>query len=82
LDSGVLSHYVGTNTLHEFCGRYPNIPIVSSEVALKGISSVLLGFYQDIRKLIRHLIEAHGCRPAQSRSNNRWIASSSARIES
>ena len=62
LDSGVLSHYVGTNALHEFCGRYPNIPIVSSEVALKGIPSVLLDFYQGIRELIGHLIETHGCR--------------------
>ncbi|GAK50069.1 PAS modulated sigma54 specific transcriptional regulator, Fis family [Candidatus Moduliflexus flocculans] len=62
LDSGILSHYVGTNTLHEFCGRYAGMPIVSSEVALKGIPSVLLDFYQGIRDLIGHLITAHGCR--------------------
>ena len=30
LDSGVLSHYVGTYALREFCDRYPDIPIVSS----------------------------------------------------
>ena len=62
LDSGILSHYVGTNALREFCGRYSGIPIVSSEVALEGIPSVLLDFYQGIRDLIGHLITAHGCR--------------------
>ena len=62
LDSGVLSHYVGTNALREFCGRYAGLPIVSSEVALEGIPSILLDFYQGIRDLIGHLITAHGCR--------------------
>ena len=61
LDSGVLSHYVGTEALGEFCERYSGIPIVSSEVALKGIPSVLLDFYQGIRELIGHLIEKHQC---------------------
>ncbi len=62
LDSGVLSHYVGTDALREFCDRYPDMPIVSSEVALTGIPSILLDFYQGVRELIGHLIEAHDCR--------------------
>jgi len=62
LDSGILSHYVGTNALREFCGRYAGMPIVSSEVALEGIPSILLDFYQGIRDMIGHLITAHGCR--------------------
>ena len=62
LDSGDLSHYVGVETLQSFCQRYGNLPIVSIEVPIDGIPTVLVDFYEGMRGVITHLVEAHGYR--------------------
>ena len=60
--AGVLGHYIGAEKLHEFCRRYSDIPIVSLEVPLPGIPSVLLDFYHGMQEVLAHLIEVHGYR--------------------
>ena len=60
--AGILGHYIGAKKLKEFCQRYSDIPIVSLEVPLPGIPSVLLDFYHGMREVLAHLIETHGYR--------------------
>jgi PAS domain S-box-containing protein len=62
VDSGLLGHYVGPEAMQDFCGRFRDIPVVSVEVPLEGIPSVLADFYQGMRNVITHLIEVHGYR--------------------
>ncbi len=62
IDGGLLSHYVGLEALQDFCERYRDLPRVVVEVALKGIPSVLVDFYQGMRDVVAHLIETHGYR--------------------
>jgi DNA-binding LacI/PurR family transcriptional regulator len=45
-----------------FCRRYEPLPIVSMDVALTGIHSVLKNDYQAMRDALTHLIEVHGYR--------------------
>ncbi len=59
LDGGDLGHYVSPAGLQQFCERYQGLPLVSIEVPLKGIPSVLVDFYQGMRQIIDHLIEVH-----------------------
>ncbi len=60
--AGILGHNVGPEKLGEFCKQYQDIPLVSLEVPLPGIPSVLLDFYQGMREVLVHLIEVHGYR--------------------
>ena len=52
--AGILGHYIGVKRLQEFCERYQDIPMVSVEVPLPGITSVLLDFYQGMREVLVH----------------------------
>lgn len=60
--TGILGHYVGPLETKNFCDRYRPLPMVSMELPLEGIPSVLLDFHQGMRSVIAHLIEVHGCR--------------------
>jgi DNA-binding LacI/PurR family transcriptional regulator/anti-anti-sigma regulatory factor len=62
VDGGLLGHYVGPEAMRDFCKRYRDVPVVSVEVPIEGIPSVLVDFYQGMRDLMTHLIEVHGYR--------------------
>lgn len=60
--SGILSHYVGQTEIEKFCKQFSSVPVVSIEIAIKGIPSVLGDFYSGVHSLVTHLIKDHGYR--------------------
>jgi PAS domain S-box-containing protein len=59
--ASVLNWFVDIDTMVDFCKRY-QLPVVSAEVPLTGIPSVLIGDYPGMYSVVSHLIEAHGHR--------------------
>ena len=60
--SGILSHYVGQSEIEKFCKQFSSVPVVSIEIAIKGIPSILGDFYSGVHSLVTHLIKDHGYR--------------------
>jgi PAS domain S-box-containing protein len=60
--TGILGHYVGPEEMQNFCKRFSPLPIVSIELPLEGIPSVLGDFQQSMHDIVVHLIEVHGYR--------------------
>lgn len=60
--SGILSHYVGQTEIEKFCKQFSSIPVVSIEIAIKGIPSILGDFYGGVHSLVTHLIKDHDYR--------------------
>jgi len=60
--SGILSHYVGHAEIEKFCKQFSSIPVVSIEIAVKGIPSILGDFYSGVHSLVTHLIKDHNYR--------------------
>jgi DNA-binding LacI/PurR family transcriptional regulator len=58
--SGSLGNYVGTDALEDFYVRFDPIPIVSIAAAVNGRPSLLVDNEFGMRKLMEHLVEAHG----------------------
>lgn len=61
LTSG-LGLYVGRAGMEAFCRRFEGIPLVSLQMTLGNIPSILVDDYQGMREVVDHLIEVHGCR--------------------
>lgn len=60
--TGGLGHYVDLEGLQAFCAQFRPLPLVSLEVVLAGIPSIVPDFYAGISSLINHLVHDHGCR--------------------
>jgi PAS domain S-box-containing protein len=60
--TGMLGHYVGTGEMQKFCRRFHPLPVVSIELPLEGIPSVVGDFQQSVRAMVVHLIKVHGYR--------------------
>lgn len=58
--SGILSHYVGQEEIEKFCKQFSSFPVVSIEIAINGIPSILGDFYGGVHSLVTHLIKDHG----------------------
>ena len=60
--AGALNWFVGREELQDLFRRYQPLPIVSGEVAIEGIPSLLIDNYQGMREAVAHLIQVHGYR--------------------
>jgi DNA-binding LacI/PurR family transcriptional regulator len=60
--TGMLGHYVGTGEMRNFCKRFDPLPVVSIELPLEGIPSVVGDFQQSVHAMLVHLIKVHGYR--------------------
>jgi PAS domain S-box-containing protein len=60
--TGILGHYVGPEEMQNFCKRFSPLPVVSIELPMEGIPSVLGDFQQSMHDIVVHLIEVHGYR--------------------
>lgn len=58
----MLGNRIGVTELRNFCLRYHPLPVVSVEMALEDIPSVLLDDDQGVRALLVHLIKVHNYR--------------------
>lgn len=61
LASGIGLH-VGTEGMLAFCERFGQVPLVSAQMPLPGIPSLLIDNYRGMRDVVDHLIEVHGYR--------------------
>lgn len=61
LTSGV-GLYVGSEGMQTFCQRFGDLPLVSTQMVLKGVPSLLVDNYQGMHEILEHLIEVHGYR--------------------
>ena len=73
--TGGLSHHIGREGLQQFCAHYHPLPVVSLEILVEGVPSIVPDFYSGMSALIIHLVEDHGHRriafirgPADSKS--------------
>jgi signal transduction histidine kinase/DNA-binding LacI/PurR family transcriptional regulator/AraC-like DNA-binding protein len=60
--SNILSHTLDQPGLEAFCRRYAPLPLISMGMVLPSIPSLKLDMRAGMRRLLAHLIEAHGCR--------------------
>jgi signal transduction histidine kinase/DNA-binding LacI/PurR family transcriptional regulator/CheY-like chemotaxis protein len=60
--TGGLGHYIGRDGLQQFCARFHPLPVVSLEMVVAGVPSIVPDFYSGMYALIRHLVEHHGHR--------------------
>ena len=60
--SSGLGIHVGHDGMQAFCARFGNRPLVSLQMELPGVPSILVDSYRGMREVIDHLIEAHHCR--------------------
>jgi DNA-binding LacI/PurR family transcriptional regulator len=60
--TGALDSYVTPQEMKAFVERFRPLPIVSIEVALEGIPSIMMDNYKAMRAVVAHLIEVHGYR--------------------
>jgi len=60
--SSGLGLYVGRDGMQAFCARLGNRPLVSLQMELPGVPSILSDSYRGMREVIDHLIEVHHCR--------------------
>jgi DNA-binding LacI/PurR family transcriptional regulator len=60
--TGLLGHHIGPQGMQEFCAQYGDLPVISLELPLEGIPSLMGDFHQGVRDLIVHLIGVHGYR--------------------
>jgi len=60
--SGGLGHYVGTQSLQDFCELFAPLPVVCTEILLDQYPGVTTQFYGGMRTLMQHLIHDHGYR--------------------
>jgi signal transduction histidine kinase/DNA-binding LacI/PurR family transcriptional regulator len=60
--SSTVGWFTGKEKLVDFCKGYEPLPVVSVDVSLAGIPSVVKSNYQGTREAMIHLIEAHGYR--------------------
>ncbi|MBN1780574.1 substrate-binding domain-containing protein [bacterium] len=59
---GIVSNFTPRKQVESFFRIYPDIPKVSIAVELKNVVSVLIDNVESMKKLLRHLVEDHGCR--------------------
>lgn len=59
LTSG-LGLYVGVEGMRSFCAPLSGIPLVSVQMLLPGVPSILIDNYRGMREVVDHLIEVHG----------------------
>ncbi|MGC9523316.1 MAG: substrate-binding domain-containing protein [Anaerolineae bacterium] len=62
LMSSGLGIYVGADGLRAFCTRLGECPLVSLQMILPGIPSIVFDNYHGMRRIVDHLIEDHGYR--------------------
>ncbi len=60
--ANILSHTLDRSNLEAFCSRYAPLPIISMGMILPSIPSIQIDMRQGMRKLLSHVIEAHGRR--------------------
>jgi signal transduction histidine kinase/DNA-binding LacI/PurR family transcriptional regulator/AraC-like DNA-binding protein len=60
--ANILSHTLDRSSLEAFCLRYASLPIISMGMILPTIPSIQIDMRDGMRKLLSHLIEAHGRR--------------------
>ncbi|MBN1888743.1 MAG: substrate-binding domain-containing protein [Thermoflexales bacterium] len=60
--SSTVGWFIGKEKLVDFCKGYEPLPVVSVDVKLAGIPSVVKSNYQGMREAMIHLIEEHGYR--------------------
>jgi len=60
--SSGLGLYAGPDGMQAFCARFGDRPLVSLQMGLPGVPSILADSYRGMREVIEHLIEAHHCR--------------------
>jgi signal transduction histidine kinase/DNA-binding LacI/PurR family transcriptional regulator/AraC-like DNA-binding protein len=60
--ANILSHTLDRSNLEAFCLRYAPLPIISMGMILPSIPSIQIDMREGMRKLLSHLIEAHGRR--------------------
>jgi signal transduction histidine kinase/DNA-binding LacI/PurR family transcriptional regulator len=60
--SSTVGWFAGKEKLVDFCKGYEPLPVVSVDVSLAGIPSVVKSNYQGMREAMIHLIEKHGYR--------------------
>jgi signal transduction histidine kinase/DNA-binding LacI/PurR family transcriptional regulator/AraC-like DNA-binding protein len=58
--ANILNHTLDPTGLKNFCQRYSPLPVVSMGVVIPSIQSIRIDMQEGMRKLIAHLIEAHG----------------------
>ena len=61
LTSG-LGLYVGLEGMQTFCRQLEGLPIVSLQMRMPGVPSLLVDSYRGMREVVDHLIEGHGYR--------------------
>lgn len=57
-----LGLYVGNRGMRAFCDRFAGCPVVSLQMAIPGVPSVLVDNYRGMREVIDHLIDVHAHR--------------------
>jgi signal transduction histidine kinase/DNA-binding LacI/PurR family transcriptional regulator/AraC-like DNA-binding protein len=57
-----LGLYVGARGMRTFCDRFAGCPIVSLQMAIPGVPSVLVDNHRGMREVIDHLIDVHAHR--------------------
>ena len=60
--ANILSHTLDRSSLEAFCLRYAPLPIISMGMLLPSVPSIQIDMREGMRKLLSHLIEAHGRR--------------------
>jgi signal transduction histidine kinase/DNA-binding LacI/PurR family transcriptional regulator/AraC-like DNA-binding protein/DNA-binding LytR/AlgR family response regulator len=58
LSSG-LALYTGLEGIRDFVKSFENLPLVSLQMALQGVPSILVDDYRGMREVVDHLIEVH-----------------------
>ena len=54
--------YVGSEGIQAFCRRFGDLPRVSTQMALAGVPSLLVGDYHGMHEIVDHLVSFHGYR--------------------
>jgi signal transduction histidine kinase/DNA-binding LacI/PurR family transcriptional regulator/AraC-like DNA-binding protein len=54
--------YVGAEGMQAFCQRFGDLPLISTQMVLAGVPSLLIDNYQGMHEIVSHLIMAHNHR--------------------
>ena len=54
-----LGLYVGPEGMRAFCQRFKDLPLISTQMALPGVPSLLVDNYQGMYDIVSHLIMVH-----------------------
>jgi len=60
--TAALSHIVSSQEIKSFCSRFSSLPLVSLGMKVEGLPSITVNIKSAFSQMMKHIIEAHGCK--------------------